>query len=133
MKFSDIQLPSNKKFGAFFSLIFFSIALYLSFTGKNYISIILTILGILFIVIIFTKPDILLPFNKAWMRFGFLLGVIVSPIILGLLFYIIFTPTSIFMRLILRDELSLKRKNVNSYWKLKNLEDLENNSFNNQF
>ena len=62
----------------------------------------------------------LLPLNKLWMRFGQLIGIIISPIILGIIFFGIFTPYSLLMRLFGRDELQLKFGKRESYWKLRN-------------
>ena len=59
-------------------------------------------------IIAYLNPNILLPFNKLWMRFGVLLGMIISPIIMGLIFFGLFTPYSIVIRMMGRDELHLK-------------------------
>ena len=87
MKFSEIKLPSNKKFGIFFSLVFFLLFIYLILTGIKNLSLIMASLALTFFLISLIKPDILLPLNKIWMRFGFLLGSIISPIVLGVLFF----------------------------------------------
>ncbi len=132
MKFSEIELPSNKKFGFFFVLVF-AVA-----TGYFYTSAHLTwayffvaIVLILLTVTVF-KADLLLPLNKLWMRFGFLLGMIVSPIILGLIFFGLFTPISLFMRLVGRDELRVKLKHKRSHW-IKRNEPIKAQSFKQQF
>ena len=67
------------------------------------------------------------------MRFGVLIGIVVSPIVLGMIFFGLFTPISIIMKLIGRDELSLKIFNRDSFWKERN--DIQNDSetFFNQF
>ena len=63
------------------------------------------------------KEDLLLPFNKLWMRLGFFLGKIISPIILGIIFFFIFTPIAYGMRIFNRDELNLKFGEKISHWK----------------
>ena len=133
MKFSEIKLPSNKKFGIFFSLVFFLLFIYLILTGIKNLSWIMASLALTFFLISLIKPDILLPLNKLWMRFGFLLGSIISPIVLGILFFLMFTPIAVIMRLFSRDELILKKKDVKSYWKLRDTSKLDKNSFNNQY
>ena len=69
-----------------------------------------------FVVVTIVKADILLPLNKLWMRFGLLLGMIVSPIVLGLIFFGMFTPIAVLMRMSGRDQLRLKFNNKASHW-----------------
>lgn len=117
MKYSDIKLPSNRKFGFFFTLIFFFIGIYFFFKESAVISYVSTTISIFFFIITIIKADLLLPLNKIWMRFGFILGMIVNPIVLGIIFFLIFTPISLIMRLFRRDELRLKLKKRSSHWK----------------
>ena len=70
-------------------------------------------------LITFVNEHALLPLNKLWMKFGQLIGIIVSPIVLGIIFFGIFTPYSLLMRLFGRDELQLKLRKRKSYWKLR--------------
>ena len=72
--------------------------------------------ALFFGIIAIIVPNILEPLNRVWMILGKLLGRIVSPIVLGLLFFILITPSGIISRWIGRDELRLKRKNISSYW-----------------
>ena len=65
--------------------------------------------------------------------FGILLGKIVSPIVLGLIFFVIFTPVSLFLKIIKRDELQLKKNNNKSYWKIREEKKFDPYSFKNQF
>ena len=132
MNFSKIKLPSNKNFGFFFSIIFFVAAiycLYIYFLIAGYIFI---TLSVLFLSITLINDNLLLPLNKLWMSFGLLLGKIISPIILGIIFFGLFTPYGIILRLIGRDELNLKLKKTNSYWKHR-VNNLSQTNFNKQF
>ena len=131
-KFSEIELPSNKKFGYFFTLIFTIITGYF-FVNKslNLAYIFATISTTLFFITI-VKADLLLYPNKLWIRFGLLLGMIISPIVLGVLFFILFTPTAILMKLFGRDELRLKFKKNMSYWIMRENQ-IDSDSFSNQF
>ena len=86
---------------------------------------------VFFLVTLF-KAEILKPLNRLWMGFGLVLGMIVSPIVMGVIFFAIFTPIGILMRLFGRDELLLQFKNKPSYWILRN-EDIHSNSFRRQF
>ena len=133
MKYSEIKLPSNKKFGFFFCLIFLLSGIFFFFSASSSYSITFFGLATIFLVFTLIRPDFLLPLNKMWMAFGFILGTIVSPIILGLIFYGLFTPIALFMRLIGRDELNLGLKTCESYWKNKTKNPTLENSFKNQF
>ena len=73
---------------------------------------------------------LLLPLNKIWMKFGLILGKIVSPIVMGFIFFFVVTPTGIIMRILGKNLLSLKKNNVSTYWKIK---DNKNNNMKNQF
>ena len=87
MKSSDgqLQLPSNMKFGSFFTVVFLIVALYFLWSGSVVTGILFAIVAGIFAVVTFLKSELLLPLNKLWMRFGLLLGMIVSPIVLGLM------------------------------------------------
>ena len=108
MKFSEIELPSNRKFGFFFTFVFVVAATYF----YNSVNVIWTYVfiaaALIFLLVTLVKSDALLPLNKLWMRFGLLLGMIVSPIVLGIIFFGLFTPIAFVMRLSGRDELRLK-------------------------
>ena len=116
MKFSDIKLPSNQKFGFFFSAVFIIASLYFWYLGNLVITYIFLFLTVAFFTITIIKASILLPINKLWMRFGLMLGMIVSPIILGIIFFGMFTPIALFLRLIGRDELRLRLRGKSSNW-----------------
>lgn len=133
MKFANIELPSNKKFGLFFSVIFLLCAAYLFNMGSNVLTFVFVVLAVIFAVLAFTKSAILLPLNRLWMRFGLLLGLIVSPIVLGVIFFGMFTPIGVAMRLFGRDELHLKSKSAATYWKIRDPVEFSTVSFKNQF
>ena len=132
MKLPEFQLPSNKKFGIFFSAIFLGIFVYF-FTVKNtFLSYIFISISLGFAVISLLKADLLAPLNKFWMYIGIILGIIISPIILGMIFFCLVTPMALIMRLFGRDELNLNPQNKNSLW-IDREEDLPNDSFTQQF
>ena len=111
----DLDLPSNKKFGFFFSLILLALYLYLLFFNNlNYYQILALSLILVFISIF--SPNILTKANFLWFKFGLVLSKLFSPIILSVIFFIIITPVAIFMKIINRDLLKLKKKNEKSYW-----------------
>ena len=133
MKLSEVQLPSNRKFGIFFTFVFATTATYFFWEGSTQVSAILGVLAALFSLVTIIKSELLLPLNKLWMRFGLLLGMIVNPIVLGLIFFLIFTPISFLMRLFGRDELRLKVKKADSYWKMREPSGPSAESFKHQF
>lgn len=116
MKFSEIKLPSNKKFGYFFSFIFLIISIYLLYFTTYTAGYIFATLALLFFIISILNSNLLLPLNKLWMRFGMLIGMFISPIVLGIIFFGLFTPYGLIMKIIGRDELNLKTSKDKSYW-----------------
>ena len=127
------ELPSNRKFGFFFTFVFFISAIYFFYQDKETVYLVLGSIGLLFFLIAIIKDSLLLPLNKLWMRFGMLLGMIVSPIVLAILFFIMFTPIAIGMRIFKSDELRLRSLNVESYWKIRDQANLNVTSFKQQF
>ncbi len=133
MNLSELELPSNQKFGFFFTAIFVTVGAYLSYQGIDAASYILIGLAAFFLLLTVFKADFLLPLNKLWMRFGLLIGMIVRPIILGIIFFGLFTPISLLMRLFGRDELRLKLTNRSSHWRERDDSNALDDSFKNQF
>ena len=113
---SKIILPSNRKFGLFFSIVFSLFASYLFYVESIFWFYIFSLLTLVFIIITLIKNDLFGPLNKLWFKFGLLLGKIVNPIVMALIFFGIFTPIAIFIRIIGRDELRLKYKNQSTHW-----------------
>mgnify|MGYP001235917311 FL=1 len=132
MKFSEIELPSNKKFGYFFTLIFLIITGYFFLNKSLNLAYVFAAISITLFFITLVKADLLLYPNKLWIQFGLLLGMIISPIVLGVLFFVLFTPTAIIMKLYGRDELRIKFKKSTSYWIVRENQ-INSDSFSNQF
>jgi len=130
--YKNIVLPSNYKFGYMFTLIFLIASIYFFLREINMAFYVLGACSIVFFLITSFKAEILMPLNKLWMSFGLVLGMIISPIVMGVIFYAIFTPIGILMRLFGRDELLLKFKAKSSYW-IKRNEDIQLHSFRKQF
>ena len=120
MKDLNIELPSNKKFGYFFSFIFALVATYFFVNSIQSWAYFFAITTAIFFILTVIKPEVLLPLNKIWMRFGLLLSMIVSPLVLGLIFFCLFSPLAFLMRLNGRDELRLKFNKKTSHWILRN-------------
>ena len=132
MKFSEIELPSNRKFGFFFTLVFAVAAAYFFEAVKMTWAYAFIAAALVFLIVTLVKSDALLPLNKLWMRFGLLLGMIVSPIVLGVIFFGLFTPIAILMRLSGRDELRLKFNKKVTNW-IPRSEPIKSGSFKHQF
>ncbi len=133
MDISKSELPSNKKFGFFFSSVFLICAIYFFYTNQQTYSLGFFSLAIIFICISILRDELLFPFNRLWMRFGMLLGMIISPIILAVLFFFIFTPIAIVMKIFQRDELRLQAHNKDSFWRQRTQDSPNAKSFTQQF
>ena len=111
----DIKISSNRSFGIVFFVVFLLIAFYpLTYSGEIrlwsvIISLILLSLGLM-------NSKILTPLNKLWFRFGIFLGKIISPVIMGIIFFLVVTPIGLIMRLLGKDVLNLKYSENKSYW-----------------
>ncbi|MDB2434667.1 SxtJ family membrane protein [Luminiphilus sp.] len=132
INYDEIQLPTNKKFGLFFSFVFFILATYFFSKNNQSLSLVFFVFANALLILAHFKPNMLLPLNKAWMRLGFLLGKVVSPLVLGVLFFGLFTPIALVMKVVRRDELRLKFAKKSSYWKPR-VDNIEPASFKNQF
>ena len=111
----DIKISSNRSFGVVFFILFVLIALYPLLKGND-LRIWSLLISFGFLILGVINSRILTPLNKLWFKFGLLLGKIVSPIIMGIIFFIIVTPIGVVMRLLNKDLLNLKYNQQNSYW-----------------
>jgi len=111
----DIKIGSNRSFGIVFFIVFFLIATYPLING-NEIRLWSLVISIIFLFLGLINSKILNPFNKLWFKFGIFLGKIISPLIMGIIFFIVVTPIGFLMRLLNKDLLNLKFNNNSSYW-----------------
>ena len=74
------------------------------------------VISVIFLIITLTKPILLSPLNKIWFKIGIFLGSIVSPIIMGIVFFGVVTPISLIMKILGKDLLKLKKNKTNSDW-----------------
>ena len=115
----DVKISSNRSFGIVFFVVFLLIALYpLTYGGE--IRIWSLIISLIFLILGLLNSKILAPLNKIWFKFGILLGKIVSPLIMGIIFFLVVTPIGFIMRLLGKDVLNLKYNKNKSYWIEKN-------------
>ena len=115
MKNIDIKISSNKSFGKVFSILFLIIAIFPLLNNEN-IRIWSLIVSIIFLILGLLNSKILTPLNKIWFKFGILLGKIVSPLVMGAIFFLVVTPTGLLMRFLGKNLLNLKFNKNNSYW-----------------
>ena len=111
----DVKISSNRSFGIVFFVVFLLIALYpLIYEGD--VRIWSLIISIIFLILGLLDSKILAPLNKIWFKFGILLGKIVSPLIMGIIFFFVVTPIGFMMRILGKDVLNLKFNANKSYW-----------------
>ena len=122
-------LPTNRNFGIVFTIVFLIISFWplLKNGDIRYWSL---IISFIFFVLALLNSKILTPLNKVWMKFGLIIGKIVSPLVMGFIFFVVVTPAGIIMRLLGKDILNLKKNSKNTYWLKK---DNKNNNMKNQF
>ena len=111
----EIKVGSNKSFGIVFFVVFLLISLYPLLNNES-IRIWSLVVSLIFLILGILDFKILSPLNKIWFKFGILLGKVISPIIMGIIFFLVVTPTGVIMRLLGKDVLNLKSSNIQSYW-----------------
>ena len=115
MNYKDIKIGSNRSFGIVFCVVFLIIGLWPVLNDEE-IRFWAIIISILFLILGLLKSEILTPLNKIWFKFGILLGNIVSPIVMGFIFFCVVTPISIILKLIGKDVLNIKKNTNKTYW-----------------
>ena len=132
-KNSKVTSASDRSFGVMFGFIFIIIAVIIRLRNNpQNIQLLFLALSFLTFLISFTRPSLLSTPNKLWMKFSLLLARFVSPIVLGLLFYVLISPLALILRLFGRDELRLKTKKVASNWQSRQINGYSLDSFKNQ-
>ena len=109
------QISSNRSFGILFSILFALIAFWPIING-NPLRLWLIPFSVIFLVLGLLNSKLLNPLNVVWVKFGELLGRIIAPIVMAIIYFIIITPIGLFMRLIRKDLLNLKFSKANTYW-----------------
>ena len=112
---NNIKIGSNRSFGIVFFVVFILIGFYPLLNDGN-LNIISILIGIIFLILGILNSRFLTPFNKIWFKFGIFLGQIISPIVMGIIFFLVVTPIAFIMRVLGKDVLKLKKNTDNSYW-----------------
>ena len=116
----DFKISSNRSFGIVFFVVFLLIAIF-PLASSGDIRIWSLIISFIFIILGLLNSKILTPLNKLWFKFGVILGKIISPIIMGIIFFLVVTPIGLIMKVLGKELLRLKyNKKDNTYWIEKN-------------
>ena len=110
-----IPKSSNKSFGLVFFIVFILIAFYPLLNNGN-IRLWSLLVSLIFLILGLLNSKILNPLNSLWQKFGLLLNKVMSPLIMGLIFFFIVTPIGILMRILKKDLLNLKFNKKETYW-----------------
>jgi hypothetical protein len=126
--------PSNRNFGFLISTFLGAISIYSLYHSSSLIIAISSITAcFLFFITSCLMPNTLEPAKRIWLRIGSIMGTIVSPLVIALIFFVLITPLALTIRIFGRDELRLKKKNIDSYWVARNSYALISDTFKNQF
>ena len=113
---SKIKISSNRSFGIVFFFVFLIISLW-PLINENPLRVWSIFVAIIFLILGLMNSKLLAPLNILWFKFGKLLGTIVSPIVMGFVFFVVITPTGLIMKMIGKDLLNNKYNNkIKSYW-----------------
>ena len=110
----NIKRKDNISFGILFFILFLIIGLY-PLKSEGLIRIWSVVLSLVFLIITIIRPNLFTFINKLWIQFGILLGKIISPVVMGLVFFFVVTPIGILVRIFKKDVMGLKR-GAKTYW-----------------
>ena len=111
----EIKIGSNRSFGIVFFIVFLIIATY-PLLNDNEVRLWSLFISLIFLILGLLNSKILTPLNKIWFKFGIILGKIVSPLVMGIIFFFVVTPIGLIMRGFRKDILNLKFNSKKSYW-----------------
>ena len=114
-----IKKSSNKNFGIVFFVFFLLIGFWPLLSDQSY-RLWAIIISFIFLILGLINSKFLTPLNILWFKFGLFLGKIVSPIVMGIIFFVVVTPIGVLMRMMNKDLLNLKFNNNKTYWIKKN-------------
>ena len=113
---SKIKINSNRSFGIVFFFVFVIVSLW-PLINENSLRVWSIFVAIIFLILGLMNSKLLTPLNILWFKFGKLLGFIIAPIVMGIVFFVVITPTGLIMKIIGKDLLDNKYNNkIKSYW-----------------
>ena len=113
------NISSNRNFGIVFFIVFILIGLWPLLNNETF-RLWSLVIAFTFLILGLINSKILTPLNIVWFKFGLFLGKIVSPLVMGIIYFFVVTPTGLLMKIFRKDLLNLKYNNKNSYWIEKN-------------
>ena len=124
----------NKRFGRQMGLVLVALA-GLGFwrDWPSFLSVSFLTLGAVHLILAVIAPGLLTGFNRFWMSLGYYFGKVFAPIEMAIIFFLMFTPIALVMRLFRRDALLIRKNTVNSYWKVRETPQISADSFRNQY
>ena len=111
----SVKIGSNRSFGIVFFIVFLLISIY-PLINQGELRIWSLLISLLFLILGIINSKVLSPLNKVWFKFGIFLGKIISPIIMGIIFFFVVTPIAFLMKILKKDLLNLKYNKNSSYW-----------------
>ena len=111
----EIKISSNRSFGIVFFIVFLIIAIYPIFKSED-VRLWSLVISIIFLILGLINSNFLAPLNKLWFKFGIFLGKIISPIIMGVIFFFVVTPIGLIMKTLRKDLLNLEYNKNTTYW-----------------
>ena len=116
MKKNSVKISSNRSFGFLFFVVFLAVSLW-PLKSQGDLRLWAFILSLIFLVLGILNSRFLTPLNKLWYKFGIFLGSIASPIVMGIVFFMVVTPIGLIMRFLGKDLLRVnKNKIASTYW-----------------
>jgi len=124
----------NKRFGRQMGLVLVALAGLGFWRDWPYlVNVSLLTLGAVHLILAVFAPDLLSGINRFWMSLGYYFGKVFAPIEMAIIFFLMFTPIALVMRLFRRDALLIRKNKVNSYWKVRETPKISADSFRNQY
>ena len=113
---NKIKISSNRNFGLVFFIVFLIVSTW-PLTNEEPVRIWSAIISSVFLVLGLMNSQLLNPLNKLWFKFGMILGAIVSPVVMGVVFFLVVTPIGLIMKIMGKDLLNKKYdKKKRTYW-----------------
>ena len=115
MNTKDIKISTNRNFGIVFFIVFLLLSFWPILSG-NEIRVWSLLISIIFLILGILNSKLLTPLNKIWFKFGILLGNIIAPIVMSIIFFLVVTPIGLLMKLFGKDLINLRKNNNKTYW-----------------
>jgi len=112
------KFENNKSFGILFFIVFILVSVWPLKNGED-LRIWSLLISLVFLFLGLINSKILTPLKSVWIKFGYLLGNIISPVVMGIIYFLVLTPTGLIMRLLGKDILKLNKNKLNTYWEKK--------------